>query len=28
MQMIEIRHDEDHFLRTANVHRGALPALV
>lgn len=25
MQMIEIRHDEDHFLRTANVHRGALP---
>ena len=28
MQMIEIRHDEDHFLRTVNVHRGALPALV
>ena len=28
MQMIEIRHDEDHFLRTANVHRGSLPALV
>ena len=27
MQMIEIRHDEDHFLRTANVHRGSLPAL-
>lgn len=26
MQMIEIRHDEDHFLRTANVHRGVLPA--
>lgn len=25
MQMIEIRHDEDHFLRTANVHRGSLP---
>lgn len=25
MQMIEIRHDEDHFLRTANVHRGTLP---
>lgn len=28
VQMIEIRHDEDHFLRTANVHRGVLPALV
>jgi len=28
MQMIEIRHDEDHLLRTANVHRGRLPALV
>lgn len=28
MQMIEIRHDEDHFLHTANVHRGRLPALV
>jgi hypothetical protein len=27
MQMIEIRHDEDHFLRTANVHRGSLPTL-
>lgn len=26
MQMVEIRHDEDHFLRTANVHRGVLPA--
>jgi hypothetical protein len=26
MQMIEIRHDEDHFLATANVHRGSLPA--
>jgi hypothetical protein len=26
MQMIELRHDEDHFLATANVHRGALPA--
>jgi len=25
MQMIEIRHDEDRFLRTANVHRGRLP---
>lgn len=25
MQMIELRHDEDHFLRTANVHRGSLP---
>lgn len=25
MQMIEIRHDEDHFLRTANVHQGRLP---
>lgn len=25
MQMIEIRHDEDNFLRTANVHRGSLP---
>jgi hypothetical protein len=24
MQMIELRHDEDHFLRTANVHRGSL----
>ena len=24
MQMIEIRHDEDHFLQTANVHRGSL----
>ena len=26
MQMLEIRQDEDHFLRTANVHRGRLPA--
>jgi hypothetical protein len=26
MQMIELRHDEEHFLRTANVHRGRLPA--
>jgi hypothetical protein len=26
VQMLEIRHDEDHFLRTANVHRGRLPA--
>jgi hypothetical protein len=26
MQMLEIRNDEDHFLRTANVHRGRLPA--
>jgi hypothetical protein len=26
MQMLELRHDEDHFLRTANVHRGLLPA--
>jgi hypothetical protein len=25
MQMIEIRHDEDHFLRTSNVHLGSLP---
>jgi hypothetical protein len=25
MQMVEIRHDEEHFLRTANVHRGSLP---
>jgi hypothetical protein len=25
MQMIELRHDEDHFLATANVHRGELP---
>jgi hypothetical protein len=25
-QMLEIRHDEDHFLRTANVHQGHLPA--
>jgi hypothetical protein len=25
MQMIELRHDEDHFLATANVHRGSLP---
>jgi hypothetical protein len=25
MQMIEIRHDEDQFLRVANVHRGRLP---
>lgn len=25
MQMIEIRHDEDHFLATANVHRGSIP---
>lgn len=24
MQMIELRHDEDHFLQTANVHRGSL----
>jgi hypothetical protein len=24
-QMIELRHDEDHFLHTANVHRGSLP---
>lgn len=24
MQMIELRHDEDHFLSTANVHRGSL----
>jgi len=28
MQMIEIRHDEDHFLQTANVRRGSLPTLV
>ena len=27
MQMITLRTDEDHFLRTANVHRGSLPAL-
>jgi hypothetical protein len=27
MQMMEIRHDEDQFLRVANVHRGRLPAL-
>jgi hypothetical protein len=27
MQMIEIRHDEDHFLRTANVHRGSLAGI-
>jgi hypothetical protein len=26
MQMVELRHDEEHFLRTANVHRGSLPA--
>jgi hypothetical protein len=25
MQMIELRHDEDHFLATANIHRGQLP---
>ena len=25
MQMVEIRHDEDNFLRVANVHRGRLP---
>jgi hypothetical protein len=28
MQMIELRHNEDHFLRTANVHRGSLGHLV
>jgi hypothetical protein len=26
MQMIELRHDEQNFLRTANVHQGSLPA--
>jgi hypothetical protein len=26
MQMMEIRHNEDHFLQTANVHQGSLPA--
>lgn len=25
MQMVEIRHNEDHFLATANIHRGSLP---